>query len=185
MVVKHIHWVVSVSWLNNKDIPGLLALVVIISLLDWTRIANNGMSELGDDATCSVRNHVFCCCLGNIFFDTTLTGNICVKMYRVRSSVNVCESLLMCLCLWRHYDNRWSICIGYVGSMWFVFFRQLIPKYIIKYNCDGLFKQYHLQLCRFTEQQHNWDLASVIQRYQSQRCWCSINTTTWLCLYHI
>lgn len=40
---------VSVSWLNNKDIPGLLALMVIISLLDRSRIANNGMSEVGDD----------------------------------------------------------------------------------------------------------------------------------------
>lgn len=144
MVVKLIHWVVSVSWLNNKDIPGLLALVVIISLLDWTRIANNCMSELGDDATCSVKNHVFCCCLGNIF-STRLTGNICVKMYRVGSSVNVCESLLMCLCLWRHYELQQYICIGYVGSMWFVIYiinkAQLwwvIQTKIITYNCAVL-----------------------------------------------
>lgn len=37
-------------------------------------------------------------------------------------------------------------------------------------------KDNHLQLCGFIEQQHSWDLASVIPMYESQSCWCSIDT---------
>jgi len=140
------------------------------------------MSELSDDDTTCVqwKTTSFVAVLEMYFFETTLTRNICVKMYRFGSSIND-----MCVKVYNVFlsaETLWNTLIPLAMLDWIcVVWQQLSPNYKIKFNCDVYSS--NITYTYGVSAQLAWDLASVIHWYESQPCSCSTNATSWLWMW--
>lgn len=139
------------------------------------------MSELGDDTTCSVKNYVFCCCLGNSFFRHHINGK------------HRCENVqgwIIYKCVWKlinvflSAETLWNTLIPLHWLCWIcMVWQQLFPNYIIIVQLWWVIQAISPTsvLLYWVSAQLARDLASVIHRYESQPCSCSILHHDWEC----